>query len=146
MGDPDFNSLIVRDVSTYPGRHGLAMDSGETDPDISLGNIRPRHYAMDFSIVDTVFRTTGPVTLSVSINGHPLGTIRCDRPGDFHFEKAVPPPGWLAPSYAVVEASVDKFGRRRTARNWVIFWCARVSAIRFPRCWRRFLLCSAHFW
>jgi hypothetical protein len=109
MGDPRFNPLIVRDVSLTPEGTGWRWTRVKPTFTFHLGNAPPQRYAMDFSVVGTVFRTTGPVTLSVSINGNLLGTFHCDHPGDFHFEKAVPA-AWLAGSDSViVEASVDKF-------------------------------------
>lgn len=109
MGDLRLNPLIVRDISTTPEGAGWRWTRVKPTLSFPLGVSAPRSFAMDFTIIDTVFKTTGPVTLSVSINGHLLGTARCEHAGDFHFEKPVPAE-WLAGSdYAVVEAAIDKF-------------------------------------
>jgi hypothetical protein len=110
MGDPRVNQLIVRDVSRTaegPGWRWTREKPALRLP-LNSANATPPDFAMDFTIVDTVFRGTGPVTLSISINGHLLGTVPCDHPGDFHFEKAVPAE-WLAgANSATVEAALSK--------------------------------------
>jgi hypothetical protein len=63
---------------------------------------------MDFSIVETAFRDTGPVTLSCFVNDHLLASLHCRRPGDYHIEKPVPS-SWLGGTGpTVVRAVLDK--------------------------------------
>jgi hypothetical protein len=108
MGDPRVTALIVRDISKSPEGAGWRWTFSKPAIKFPVAGIKDQRFAMDFSIVETVFRTTGPVTLSASINGHALGTFRCPHPGDFHFEAAVPDE-WISGSdFALVEASLDK--------------------------------------
>jgi hypothetical protein len=108
MGDPRVNQLIVRDVSAAAEGPGWRWTREKPALRFPLPNARPPDFIIDFTLVDTVFRGTGQVTLSISIDGHLLGTVACDHPGDFHFEKSVPTE-WLAGAdSATVEAALNK--------------------------------------
>jgi hypothetical protein len=48
-------------------------------------------FTMEFALPDATFKVTGPVTLSVSINGHALDTARFEHAGQMEFSRAVPP-------------------------------------------------------
>jgi hypothetical protein len=47
-------------------------------------------FAAEFALPEVTFKVTGPVTVSCAINGHPLGSIRCDHAGDYRLEMPVP--------------------------------------------------------
>jgi hypothetical protein len=67
-----------------------------------------RKFRMDFAVAEDTFRRTGPITLSVAINGNVLDKVRYDAPGQKRFEKPVPS-AWLRfdlVNHVVVE--VDK--------------------------------------
>ena len=53
-------------------------------------------FAMDFSIAGATFKDTGPVTLSVFVNGRFLHKQRYDQPGEKKMDVPVPP-GMLTP-------------------------------------------------
>ena len=104
FADFDAGDYIVRDINPGGARR-WTLDHPEMrfriEPQPGL------RFSMDFAIVDTTFRHTGPVTVTVKINGHSLGVIRCARPRDYHFERPVPAE-WLhpgEPATVVAEAS-----------------------------------------
>jgi hypothetical protein len=45
---------------------------------------------MDFTIPPQTFRDTGPVTLTLRVNGTVLDRYRCDGPGEQHYSHDVP--------------------------------------------------------
>lgn len=65
-------------------------------------------FVLDFGIVPVTFAQTGPVVLSVSLDGKLLGRMRCGEPGDRRFESRVPE-GWCkAGQIVTVTAEVDR--------------------------------------
>jgi hypothetical protein len=64
--------------------------------------------ALDLEFVDATMRDTGPVTVSVAVNGHTVGELRCERPGRYQFRAAVPPGAIRAGAETVLSAKVDK--------------------------------------
>ena len=56
---------------------------------------------MSFWIAATTLRDTGPVTVVVKINGHVLGSIRCDQARNYRFDRPVPLE-WVRPGEAVL--------------------------------------------
>jgi hypothetical protein len=47
-------------------------------------------FRMDFTVPDATFHETGPVTLTVAVNGSVIDRIRCDKPGQRQYEHGVP--------------------------------------------------------
>lgn len=65
-------------------------------------------YVIDFSIAEATLKDTGPVTLTFLVNDHALESVRYTAPGDYHYEKAVPP-GWVEPQKdTLLAASINK--------------------------------------
>ncbi len=63
--------------------------------------------AIDFTLPESNFRDTGPVTLSFFVNDQLLDRIRFTTAGDKHFEKAVPPAWLRAGEFNVIKAEVS---------------------------------------
>lgn len=62
---------------------------------------------MDFSVPGATFETTGPTTVTFTINGKVLDKVRYTSFGEKHFEKAVNP-SWLeAGEDTIVAAEID---------------------------------------
>ena len=51
-------------------------------------------FTADLYIAVQTLKFTGPVTISVSVNGRRLGAVRCDAAREFFFDQPVPE-GWL---------------------------------------------------
>lgn len=47
-------------------------------------------FVMDFSLPERTFRETGPVTLTLRLNGTAFDRHRCDTPGELHYSHTVP--------------------------------------------------------
>ena len=88
MDDPDVEAFLVRDISTQNGQTRWAF----LKPELRLSVAEARHltFAAEFAIPEVTFKVTGPVTVWCAVNGRKLATIRCDHPGDYRIEQAVP--------------------------------------------------------
>lgn len=65
-------------------------------------------FSADFTLWDMAMQQTGPVVLKFLVNGKVLGTEGYDKPGRYHFEKAVPA-NWLnTTTDTVLGAEIDK--------------------------------------
>ena len=94
MDDTDADDYIVRDISLQRDHHRWAFRHPELRFRIKEGGYSK--FAAEFAIPQATFGTTGPVTVSVAVNGVSLGSIRCDHAGDYRMEKPVPG-GAIAP-------------------------------------------------
>jgi hypothetical protein len=90
MNDPNAEAYIVSDVAKSV--EGGTWRWTYRRPELRFFLRRSEHlkFAMDFVVADATFQQTGPVVLSIQVNGHPLETVRCARPGERHFEAPVP--------------------------------------------------------
>jgi hypothetical protein len=97
---------VVRDISPTPEGATWTFDHPELR--FLLNSTSGLRFVADFGVPPVTMEQTGPVTISVRINGHPLGRIRCPAPGDRRFEKPVPPEWLDTTSYTRVEMEADK--------------------------------------
>jgi hypothetical protein len=89
MADPESDRYVVQGFaarSEAPWRwaydHPVLRFLG---PDMT----RVRFF-MDFSIPERTFRETGPVTLTLSLNGEVFDRLRCAQPGQQHYSHPAP--------------------------------------------------------
>jgi hypothetical protein len=105
MGDPSAESYFVRDIS--PGLEAGSWRWTFRRPELRFYLDTADHvkFQMDFSLPQATMKDTGPVTLSVFINGRLLGKFRYATEGIKHLERKVPP-GYLkakAVNYVAIE-------------------------------------------
>jgi hypothetical protein len=98
MDDPSADEYIVRDISPGRDHHRWAFLHPELR--FRLKEAGYSTFAAEFAVPQATFRTTGPVTVQVALDGTSLGSIRCDHAGDYRMEKSVPP-GALPPGREV---------------------------------------------
>jgi hypothetical protein len=107
MGDVYADSYIVRDIQDSPQGTGWRWTYARPELRFIVDRAEGWKFAADFSFPGPNFRDTGPVTVSLFINGHLLDRVRYTTPGDKHFEKPVPA-AWLRPGdYTSVVAEID---------------------------------------
>ena len=90
MGDPGADAYIVRDVTSHVEGGGWRWTRKKPELRFFLDSAERLKFKVDLSVADVTLKETGPVTISVSINGHPLGSVRCAEGGRKQFEKPVP--------------------------------------------------------
>ena len=83
----DSVDYVVRDIDPT-GDWRWARDHPELQFHVEREG--PLRLIIDFAIADRTFQDTGPVTLTVKVNRVEVGTMRCDRGGEYHFEHPVP--------------------------------------------------------
>jgi len=98
MDDPASDDYIVRDISPGRDHHRWAF----LHPELRFRVKEAGHlkFAAEFAIPEATFKTTGPVTIAVAVDGNSLGDFRCDHAGDYRMEKPVPE-GVLTPGKEV---------------------------------------------
>ena len=86
------------DAESYFIRHIAGVEAGawrwtHSDPELRffVKDIRDRRFKLEIGVNDVTFRDTGPLRLSIFINGKEFDRVVYDSPGDKSYEKAVPP-------------------------------------------------------
>jgi hypothetical protein len=92
MDDPVSDEYIVKDIS--PGRDFRRWAFIAPELRFMVKDGSRLRFSAEFTIPEVTYKVTGPVTVSCSVNGKKLETMRCDHPGDYHLEKPVPD-GWV---------------------------------------------------
>ena len=104
FNDPDIGEYVVRDIQP-----GTPASWTFDHPEMTFP-VEPRaglRFVMRFGIHERTFRDTGPVTVSVKINGHALGSLYCKQPNDYTLDLPVPL-DWIEagePVHVLAEAS-----------------------------------------
>jgi hypothetical protein len=104
MNDPDVDQYTVKDFA--PAVPGIYWRWTYDRPELRIwlkqaANLR---VAMDFGIVAETFKTTGPVTVTLFVNGKAAVSKKYKVAGDYHLEAPVPA-GWITvPGFATVAA------------------------------------------
>jgi hypothetical protein len=88
MDDPTVAEYIVNDISPEPGLHRWAFLRPELK--FQVKDASRLKVSAEFALPEVTYKVTGPVTVSVAVDGHPLGSIRCDHAGEWKLEKPVP--------------------------------------------------------
>jgi hypothetical protein len=89
MADPNADQYLVKDVADRgPGTWRWVFDHPVLR--FALPAVTRVNFAMDFAIPERTMRDTGPVTLTIRINGAMLDRPLWDKPGELHYAHAVP--------------------------------------------------------
>jgi hypothetical protein len=87
---PDASLYFARGVKDLEaGRFRWTFETAELK--YHLRTVQNRALQIDLGINDIAFRQTGPPRLAIYVNGNLLDTPVYNRPGDYRFEKPVPP-------------------------------------------------------
>ena len=89
MSDPNADAYLAHDIADHgPGTWRWAYDHPVLR--FSLPAVTRVNFSMDFAIPERTFRDTGPITLTIRVNGALLDRYRCDAPGEQHYSHYVP--------------------------------------------------------
>lgn len=89
MGQPDADLYIVQGMRTFSeGPWRWAHDR----PILRFGlpEVGRLRFEMEFSFPENNFHQTGPVALTLSLNGKVFDRVRYDQPGPQHYDHFVP--------------------------------------------------------
>jgi hypothetical protein len=108
MGDLNAPAYIVKDVAD--GAEAGSWRWARKRPELRfyLETIEHLSFKADFSIAETLLRETGPVAISIFINGHPLDTLKCSEAGERNYVKPVPAEWLHAKSMNFAAMEIDK--------------------------------------
>jgi hypothetical protein len=90
LGDLDADAYIVRDVMGRDGSTPWRWTRKRPELRFFLDSIEHLKFKADLSIADVTLKETGPVAISVFINGNLLDKMKCPDAGRKQFEKPVP--------------------------------------------------------
>jgi hypothetical protein len=88
MDDPTVEEYIVSDISPEKGLRRWAFVRPELK--FQVKDTSHLKLAAEFALPEVTYKVTGPVTVSGAVNGHDVGSLRCDHAGDWRLEKPVP--------------------------------------------------------
>ena len=89
MADADADLYFVQGVAAHgPGTWRWTYEHPVLR--FLLPESKRLQFTMDFTLPESTFRDTGPVTLSISINGNPLDQVRCENAGQQTYTHTVP--------------------------------------------------------
>jgi len=74
----------------------------------TLPDAGPLKFSAFFTLPEATFRQTGPITLTISINGRHFDDVRCDHAGDYPFLQPVPDQMLHKPGVNLVAMVPDK--------------------------------------
>lgn len=107
MGDPDSSSYVVQGFrAKSEGEWRWALDHPMLR--FTLPEAGPLQLDVDFTLPEGTFQMTGPVTLAIAVNGHPLDRAHYDRAGSYHYVHAVPDAMLHKPGENLVAIDPDK--------------------------------------
>jgi hypothetical protein len=89
MADPNADAYLVNDVADRgPGTWRWAYAHPVLR--FMVPDVARLKFAMDFSLPERTMRETGPVTLTITVNGQLLDRLRCEKAGEQHYAHEVP--------------------------------------------------------
>jgi hypothetical protein len=90
LGEPIADAYIVHDVAGYVESSSWRWTRKRPELRFFLDGTEHLKFKADLSIADATLKDTGPVTISIFINGHPLDSVKYAAAGRKQFEKPVP--------------------------------------------------------
>jgi hypothetical protein len=107
MGHRNGHAAILRDVMGDAGVKGWRWTHQHPAFSFKLGSAENLDFYLRFAVNGTTFADTGPVTLTIHINGEVLDRPRFDTPGEREYSHPVPARWLEAKNPAIVEIDVD---------------------------------------
>lgn len=90
MVESNADSYVVRDVNRGAANDPWRWTRKRPELRFYLDTIDRLEFKADYSIAEATFKDTGPVAISVFINGNLLETVPYTTPGEKRFSKPVP--------------------------------------------------------
>ena len=113
MNQPNAPMYFVRDISPILKDSTWRWTGKEPTLRFRLPVTGDLSFLMDFALPEPAMRATGPVTITIHINGRVLASNRYDTPGQQHFLQPVPAALLNAAEETTVSAGIDKLWRTK---------------------------------
>jgi hypothetical protein len=108
LNEPTAPDYILRDVLPDPENSPWRWTLKRPAFRFRVPSTQGKRFRAEMTAPDVTFNDTGPVSVTVTIAGHPLGRIEFKKPGDLIYEEKVPPEWLTTEAPVVVEMEVDK--------------------------------------
>jgi hypothetical protein len=86
---------VVRDIDLANCGVDWCWTGARPELRFLLNSLDRGKFFVDFGMAESTFVQTGPIKVSVMINGHLLGQVACPKPGNWRYEASVPQE-WLS--------------------------------------------------
>jgi|HigsolmetaAR201D_1030396.scaffolds.fasta_scaffold42846_2 hypothetical protein len=108
MNQTNAEAHLLLDVSKHLEGNSWRWTQKKPTFRFQLQSVNGRKFRLDFRLHETILEQTGPLTITVSVDGNVLGRETYRNAGEYRFEKPVPPE-WLSLDRAVIVAvELDK--------------------------------------
>jgi hypothetical protein len=108
MGEPNSDAYIVRDVTDAVEAGTWRWTRKRPELRFFLESTEHLTFKADFAVAEVTFKETGPVTITVLVNGHLLDSIHLTEHGERHIDKPVPQSFLRAKTFNTVVMEIDK--------------------------------------
>jgi hypothetical protein len=108
LGEPSADAYVVHDVTGYVEGSSWRWTRKRPELRFFLDSTEHLKFKVDLSIADATLKDTGPVTISVFINGHLLDKVKYAAAGRKQYEKPVPAAFLLPKSVNFAALEIDK--------------------------------------
>ena len=108
MNESGAEAHLLKDVNTYVEGAGYRWTKQNPTLEFQPAHAVGEKLRLDFGLHSEVLQKTGPITLTISINGKVFDRATFDREGEHHYEKPVPPEYLTPGASAIVAISLDK--------------------------------------
>jgi hypothetical protein len=108
LGEPSADAYIVRDITEYVESSAWRWTRKRPELRFFLDSVERLKFKVDFSVADATLKDTGPVTISIFINGHRLDSVKFATAGRKEYEKPVPAAFLLPRSVNFAALEIDK--------------------------------------
>lgn len=108
MADANAEAYIVKDVAAGVEAGSWRWARKRPELRFYLDGIDRLNFRADFSVADATLKETGPVTISLFINGNLLDSVQSAEAGEKHFDKPVPAKFLRANSLNFAALEADK--------------------------------------
>jgi len=106
MRDPDIDHFIIEDLMSYSvGQWRWTRQHPRFR--IFVADPNGRELYLRFALIDSVFRQTGTMTISMTVNGRALAAAKYNAPGEYEFSRPVPDDLLREHSPAIVGLDID---------------------------------------
>ena len=108
LRDAGADSYIVRDISPAVEGSGWRWTGKRPELRFFLDAVDKLTFKAEFAVAEATIKDTGPVTVSVLINGNLLEKVYCAKSGERYVEKPVPAKFLRANAMNLVALEIDK--------------------------------------
>jgi hypothetical protein len=108
MGDLNAGAYIVRDIADSAEAGTWRWTGKRPELRFHLDSIEQVRFKADFAVAEATMKSTGPVTITVFVNGNLLERIPCAEHGEKSIDKPVPREFLRANAVNIVAMEIDK--------------------------------------